>query len=108
MLYGRQDIALRDHRERDDNADDCNKGNFIEILNVMKKESSEERQCMKRLPLNATYCSKSSQNDMLESCASVIKNKILDDIKQSGMYAIIVDEARNFSRTEQMCLYSLY
>ena len=38
----------------------------------MKKESSEVRQCIEHLPLNATYSSKSSLNDLLESCASVI------------------------------------
>jgi hypothetical protein len=107
LLCGRQDLALRGHSEIAD-AGNNNRGNFLEILDVLKTVSVEVNQCMTRLPLNATYCSKDSQNDLLESCANVIKGKILNSIKTSGMYAIIVDEARDASRTEQMSICIRY
>lgn len=63
---------------------------------------------MNRLPANATYCSKDSQNELLESCADAIKENIVKEIKTAGMYTVIVDEARDISRAEQMSVCIRY
>ena len=71
ILCARQDIALRGHREtltkdnevkdsqKCDNSsaeDDYNKGNFVEILELIKLESADARTNVARLPGNANIC----------------------------------------------------
>jgi len=57
---------------------------------------------------STNYCTKDSQNDLLDSAASVIKKTIIGEVQQSGMYAVIVDEARDISKSEQMSVCLRY
>jgi hypothetical protein len=60
------------------------------------------------LPKNATYCSKASQNDLLQAAADVITEKVLSEVRSAGMFAVIADEARDVSKTEQMSICLRY
>jgi len=112
IVCARQDIALRGTHETFSDNDEtqaiANRGNFLELVNLIKSESSNVKSNLDRLPKNANYCSKDSQNDLLDSAASVIKNRIVEEVQRSGMFAVIVDEARDISKTEQMSVCLRY
>ena len=107
LFCAQQAIALRGHRESDDDPS-TNHGNFLELLRLLKTESTEVQEMMDKLPRNATYTSKDSQNEMLSSAYSVLKQDIIGEIKDSAMYSIIADEARDISKTEQMSISIRY
>jgi hypothetical protein len=101
-FLGGQGLALRGHCETDDIH---NKGNFIECLDLLKKFDPFLQ--MYQAPANATYLSPSSQNEIIESCSEQVLSNIVEEIKQSGMYAIMADEARS-KQKEQLAICMRY
>lgn len=75
LVCGRQDLALRGHRESK-NSDHGNKGNFLSIVDLIQLESPTFEEKLSSLPKNANYLGKDSQNELLQSAASVIKDQI--------------------------------
>ena len=57
---------------------------------------------------DATYISKESQNDFIKHAGEAISDKIIEEVKKSGLYSIIADEARDCSNKEQMSLVLRY
>ena len=42
-----------------------------------------QKDCVEIAPKNATYCSKTIQNDILERCAEVIHEQVIADVNSS-------------------------
>ena len=104
FLCGRQDIALRGHRDDAKYylSDDVNPGNFIEILKygvICADQSLEEY--FKSTPKNVTYKSKTTQNDI---CGQLITNKITDEIREAKFFSVLADEAADCANVEQLSL----
>lgn len=60
-------------------------------------------------PKNAKYTSNLIQNDILESAANIVRRSIVTEIKNgSDMFSIIVDEARDIGKEEQMSVCIRY
>ena len=53
---------------------------------------------------NRSYISKTSQDKLIKCFGQVISEKIINDIKESKFFTIIVDEAADSSHKEQMAL----
>ena len=101
LLCAKQDLALRGHREGP-NSD--NRGNFLEILNVVAKHDPIVQRKLTQGPRNATYTSGDIQNDMLDTMAEIVRNKITTSIKNAGIYSIMADETRDYSKKEQLSI----
>ena len=107
VTCARQDIALRGHDEFKDNII-SNKGNFIEILNLVKMKSPQVKKNLDALPRNATYCSKVSQNELLNATADVVSKQIVDEVAKAEMLTVIADELRDANKVEQMSICLRY
>ena len=70
LLCAKQDLALRGHRE---GPTSNNKGNFLEILNVVAKHDPTVQRKLTQCPRNATYTSGDIQNDILGIMAEAIQ-----------------------------------
>ena len=105
ILCARQDIGLRGHREGE-----CsnNQGNFLEILKLVASQDGDLKRRLEKCPGNATYISKTTQNDLLIAASDVIKEQISSSINRSGFFSVIADEARDVSRMEQLSLCIRY
>ena len=79
LLCAKQDLALRGHRE---GPTSNNKGNFLEILNVVAKHDPIVQRKLTQGPRNATYTSGDIQNDMVDIMAKAIRNKITANVKK--------------------------
>ena len=108
-LCGRHGISLRGHRD-DSTCDVINKGKFLALVqfridsgDAVLKEFLE-KQCAK----NATYISKTSQNDLLECMGDYILGKILSDVKASKFFGLEADEVTDLSGWEQLGLVLRY
>ena len=103
---GKQNIPLRGHRDDDKRLEyGCNPGNFKALLNFRV----ETGDCVLKdhfttAPKNATYSSKTIQNELIEVTGDWIRQKILHDIKEAQFYAVLCDEVVDVSNTEQLSL----
>lgn len=99
---GKQGIAFRGHDEKTDSE---NKGNFIECMELLTQFDPFLQTYTP--PSNTTYLSKASQNEMMECYSKEVTETTVREMKESGMYAIMADEARD-SKTEQLALCVSY
>lgn len=97
----RQGIALRGHDESDDSK---NKGNFKEICELVSRHNPLFKEQHEKY-FNLT--SSDTQNDLINIFGRIILNMIVTEIKDCGMYAIMVDEARSF-KEQQLCICARY
>ena len=103
ILCGRQNFALRGHRDDATNWDKGNPGNFQSSLNYrIKGGDTVLKDHFERAPKNATYRSKSVQNELIQCCAGFIRNKLTTEIKKAKYFSVLADEARDCSNKEQM------
>ena len=109
LLYaGRQNIAQSGHREQDDAAAGLNKGNFLKLLNWIGKHDSKIAKKIEGLNENAKYTSPQIQNKVLQILADMVRKQIVEEVKTSGQFALIVDETKDVSKTEQISFVSRY
>ena len=55
-----------------------------------------------RAPKNATYRSKSVQNELIQCCADFIRDKLNTEIKKAKYFSVLAHEASDCSNEEQM------
>ncbi|CAL1401863.1 unnamed protein product [Linum trigynum] len=91
-------------RGRDETADSKNPGNFIQLLKYTRFYSEEVNSVvLENAPKNAKYTSHEVQKQILHVLAKKIRKQIFEDIGDSK-FSIIVDEASDESRHEQMAI----
>ena len=105
LLTAKQDIAQRGHRE---NEQSMNKGNFLEILNLVQNHDQAIAKKIKEMPKNAKYTSPEIQNEVLHILADIIRKEIIEEVKESGEFSLIVDETKDVSKTEQISIVLRY
>ena len=111
QFCGRQGISLRGHRDDDT---DCsfNKGNFKELLHFrMDAGDTVLEEHMKTCAKNATYTSKTSQNDLLLCIKQYIQSAIVQEVKEQEIgpyYGFQCDEVTDVSNWEQLGIVVRY
>jgi hypothetical protein len=100
-LLSKLGLPFRGHNERQCSS---SKGNFQEICDCLSKyvdSFSEMRQ-------NYFNCSSPEfQNDIINICATTVRNEIVEAVTRVGFYTIIADEASS-SRSEQLSICERY
>ena len=112
IIYsGRQGQALRGHRDDSQYHGEvgefsCGRvGNFVELLNFrVQGGDTALAEHLRNCPQNATYISKTTQNELITCCGDVILDKILSEVKNNTFFSILADEASDSSNKEQMSL----
>ena len=100
QLLAKQNIPFRGH---DEGTSSSNKGNFLECFEYLKQFDPFLQSYS--APSHSTYLSPSSQNEIIECYAKEVTASIFKELRNSGMFSIMADEARD-GNTEQ--LYVLY
>ena len=100
-----QGIAFRGHDEK---IDSKNRGNFIELIKHTASYNEDVAGVvLENAPGNAKYTSLEVQKEILNVFAKKVRKKIVEDICDSK-YCIIVDEASDESKKEQMAIVLRY
>ena len=80
ILLGRQGLALRGYRDNSQYHPDVGKysagsvGNFIELLNYRVRGGHNDlKKHLESYSKNASYISKTTQNDLIQCCSIIIK-----------------------------------
>ena len=104
IFCGQNNIPLRGRR------DDCPdnhrlQGNFQALL-AFRIDSGDEtlKEHLENAPRNATYRSKTIQNEIIETVGAYILSKIVAEVNSSKMFAIMADEAADVSNKENLSL----
>ena len=79
-------------------------GNFIELLNFrVRSGDADLKEHLSKCKQNASYISKTAQNDIINCCGEIITEQIIEDLKHHRFYSILA-EAADCSNKEQMSL----
>jgi len=115
VTLARCGISLRGHRDDSQylpepgHYSDQNIGNFHELLNYRVRGGDKDLENqLKFAPKNATYKSKTSQNEFLSAASDCIVNGITQEIRDAKFFSILADEARDCSNKEQLSLIIRY
>ncbi|XP_046858678.1 52 kDa repressor of the inhibitor of the protein kinase-like [Xenia sp. Carnegie-2017] len=80
-------------------------GNFIESLNFHVRAGDTILQTnFKHHDKNASYISKTTQNELIRCCGQFITEQLLIEVKKSTFYALIAAETCDISNKEQISL----
>ena len=99
LFCGRQEIALRGDNETEHS---LNRGNFLELVNVIARHDSKFAERLAQVSGNATYLSPQIQNEIVVAIGDVILDKICSLVSKSGCFALMADETKDASKIEQI------
>uniref|UniRef100_A0A1X7V4R6 TTF-type domain-containing protein n=1 Tax=Amphimedon queenslandica TaxID=400682 RepID=A0A1X7V4R6_AMPQE len=105
MYCASQEIALRGHRETPSVS---NQGNFLELVKLLAMYDPIIHDRLTSGPQNALYTSHSIQNQLLHILGEKIRNSICHQVRSAGVFIILADETKDFSKQEQMCFVVRY
>ena len=105
LLCCHQEIALRGHRE---GKDSINKGNFLEILNLVASHDPVINERLTNGPRNARYTSPDIQNTLISVMGSMVRESICTSVQKAGAYTILADETKDCSKKEQLAIVLRY
>ncbi|KAL3189949.1 hypothetical protein MRX96_020286 [Rhipicephalus microplus] len=100
-----QGISQRGH---DESARSENKGNFVELLNLFAKYDDIIGKKLNGGAANAKYVHHSIQDQILEILSHITLTSIKEEMKSSQCFALIVDETKDLSKTEQLSVVVRY
>jgi len=112
ILCGRQNIPLRGHRDDGDLLQENtseNEGNFRALLKYRIQAGDTRLQThLQTTSSNATYISKTTQNQLIDCCRVEIQKVILDRVREARYFSVLFDETTDLSRTSQLSLSIRY
>ncbi|XP_065667641.1 52 kDa repressor of the inhibitor of the protein kinase-like [Hydra vulgaris] len=111
LFCGQTNTPLRGHRDDSQYLPEageyskCGTGCFNKLLNFAVRNGNDVlgshiNNCSK----NASYISKTSQNEIIKCCSEEISESILSEVRKNIFFSIIADEACDSSTKEQMSL----
>ena len=107
VLCGKQNMELRGHRNDSSHLEESsgNPENFQALLNFRVEAGDKVlANHFANGPRNATYHSKTIQNDIIEVLGTYIQDKIVAEINEAGAFSLLADEASDGSNKEQLPL----
>ncbi len=106
LLYcALQELPLRGHRKGENS---INKGNFLELIDVISNHDTVVKNKLHLGPRNAIYTSHGIQDELIKIIGNKVVQRICEQVKEAGFYSIIADESRDSSKQEQMSLAVRY
>ena len=105
MLCCQQNIGLRGHKESEKS---LNKGNFLEIFNLLANHDHTIKDKLKSISKNAVYTLPDIQNSISQVMGDMIRSKISDEVKRAGYFTLMADESRDCSKIEQLAMIFRY
>ena len=100
----RQDIAFRgDASEKN--------GNYNQIVQLLARYCPKFQYWLKNRrnrPFQVSYMSSESQNEIIQVLAEDIRKRVIDEIKEAGMFSVSADTTPDLSKRDQMSVICRY
>lgn len=100
-----QGLALRGHDESNTNQ---NRGNFLELVDLMSRDNTFIAKRLLEGPKNARYTHHSIQNELIRCLAELTIKHISGEVKEACYFALMADETKDLSKTEQLSIVVRY
>lgn len=113
LFLARQGMSFRGD---DETSSSQNRGNFLELVELFSKNDSviklhldavKENQRTQKRPL-VSLLSNRTQNDLIKALAISVKRVIREEIQESKIFSILLDETTDVSHTEQVSFVVRY
>lgn len=102
IFCGKNNIALRGRRD-DDPTNSSLQGNFQALLEFRIDSGDQTlQQHLETAPRNATYISKTIQNEMITTVGKYILDNLSREIRDSKYFSVMADEAADISNKENL------
>ena len=112
MFTAQQNIAQRGHEENRLNITEIsnsNRGNFLELLSLRCRDLPWFGNMLnEKLDNHTQWTSPNIQNELLSILTDFVRQRIVHDVQESGIFAVILDETSDISRIEQVSLCLSY
>ncbi|XP_023247158.1 uncharacterized protein LOC106642184 [Copidosoma floridanum] len=106
LTLAKSSLALRGHRE--DLSQEGYHGNFLSVVQLVARYDSILRQVLD-LPKGATrYLSPKIQNEMIECLGMTLEDHLLEKIRASPFFSVIMDTAQDISKVDQLSIIVRY
>lgn len=90
LYFARQGVSIRGHRESKQQKSQ-NRGNFLELCDLYAKRNEPFKEIYDKYH---NYTSHDIQKEMISSLSNEVLSKIIKEVKEAGMFALMLDEAR--------------
>lgn len=105
ITMGRQELAFRGHRDSgailiDDGFVAPNKGNFKSLLAYRAIGDASLREFLEGP--GDKYTSPKIQNEVIEACFDILTAKVIQKVKETQFFSVLVDETTDVSNQEQV------
>ena len=104
LFCSHQEISLRGHNEGKESS---NKGNFLEMLQLIARHDDNIQKQILLGPKNATYTSPETQNTILQ-IGDMVRSNIANAVQEVGYFSILADETKDISKKEQLAVVVRY
>lgn len=101
LLTATQNLAQRGHRE-DIMSAGQNPGNFLAVLQLIMKRDKSIASRFSDISSLSRYTSKDIQNEILTVMADMVREQIIEEVKQSVYFSVLLDETKDISKQEQL------
>lgn len=92
-----------------ENPPEENEGNFRALLRTrINAGDATLKEHFKTCGKNATYISWTIQNEIIEACDEIIKQKFASEIRDAKFFTVLADETQDISTSEQFSLCFRY
>ena len=78
------------------------------MLDLLGNHDPAIKKRLQQQAKNATYTSKTIQNEILECLAAMVKEEIIQEVKKSAQFSVLVDETKDLQKKEQMSFVLRY
>ncbi|XP_053569321.1 LOW QUALITY PROTEIN: zinc finger MYM-type protein 1-like [Bombina bombina] len=106
LFLAKQNLAFRGHKEDESS---FNKGNFLEMVEMLSKYDSVLKEHLIRLKrstcklkVSVSYLAPKTQNEFISVLANHVKEKLVMEIKSAKYFGIMFDSTPDISHTDQM------
>lgn len=100
-----QGLALRGN---DESEESLNRGNFIELINLLAKNDPIVKNRIESGPRNSKYLHSSIQNELIFLMAKMVLRKITQEVNEAQVYALLADETKDITKKEQLSIVIRY
>ena len=109
IYLARQNIAYRGHRDDSKHIKLGRPGNFQAMLHLLAENGNDVlRRHFETSPLNASYRSKTIQNEMIDVCGKFISEALVNKVRKSKFFSVLADEVQDKSNQEQLAVNIRY
>ena len=91
-------MPFRGHNEKKDS---MNRGNFLEIVDLLSRWDPVFAEYVENGARNCTYLSNRAQNDLIHAMGDLVLRNIVEDVKLAKVFTVMMDETTDVSGKEQ-------